>query len=204
MPRGRAPPRVSWADARRAPGAAEMRPSRWLRASVQTTAPPPAPPPPSLLRHSRRKTCEQPPDRAPLAERAAAWRRDRNIWRRRLRARALGTAAWGRGAEYARARALPSTRSRPSRSRVAMLRVRNSPAQCVLDVSHAHRTVHSGWQPACSSARVLQSRTLGPASSAGVATSAAAAWPIVGEEGPDNTGWAGPRPSLAPEPRWRG
>lgn len=50
MPRGRAPPRVSWADARRAPGAAEMRPSRWLPASLQTTAPPPAPPPPLLLR----------------------------------------------------------------------------------------------------------------------------------------------------------
>lgn len=51
LPRGRAPPRVSWADARRAPGAAAMRPSRWLLASLQTMAPP-APPPPLLLRRT--------------------------------------------------------------------------------------------------------------------------------------------------------
>lgn len=110
----------------------------------------------------------------------------------------------GAQADYARARALPSTRSRPSRSRIARLPVGNSPAEYVRDVSHAHRTVHRGLFLACWKARVAQNRTLGPASLAGVATSAAAAWPIVREEGRDNPKRAEPRLSTETEPRWRG
>lgn len=171
-----------------------MRPSRWLPASLQTTAPP-APPPPWLLRRA-------PQDLLTTARPRAARRKSRGLEagqkylapttpRTRVGHRSPGAGhrpiTQAPGPSLALAAALPGL---AWRLRGCGIHRQSTGVKSPRAGDGAPRLT-----PACFSARALQSCTSGPAPSAGVATSAAPTRPIVEEEGRDNAGWAGPQPS---------